>query len=283
LPDAHPEPPAEPAFDLAWTLVAVLALIGLGIALAPAARPKPPTEREIRRALLAELQPVALKNCTLERIGSVYDGGYLMCGNLLGNVQSAYSYGIGTDDHWGCQMSTRLRVPVHEYDCFSPNRFPCADGQAVFHNECIGPKSETIESRVFDTLANQIASNGDSGKTLVLKIDVEGAELRSLMATPPSVLDRIDQLTMEIHGTDERFLALVRKLKRQFHLIHLHFNNQACGERWYPLPAWAYQVSFVNKRIGELDPAAPKVVLPRPLDKPDFSVARDCQATGPIE
>ena len=36
-----------------------------------------------------ELRPVVLQNCTLERIGSVYDGGYLMCGNLLGRIQSA--------------------------------------------------------------------------------------------------------------------------------------------------------------------------------------------------
>ena len=272
----------EPPFDITWALAAVLAIVGLGFAVSPSLRPKPPTAREVRRALLAELQPVTLKNCTLQRIGSVYDGGYLMCANLLENIQSAYSYGIGTDDNWGCEISTRLRVPVHEYDCFSPNQFACPGGQAIFHNECIGAKTETIESRVFDTLGNHIVKNGDAGKTLVLKIDVEGAELPSLMAAPPSVLDRIDQLTMEIHGTDERFLALVRKLKRTFHLVHLHFNNQSCGERWYPMPAWAYQVSFVNKRIGVLDPNAPKVVLPHPLDNPDFSVGRDCQKAGAL-
>jgi hypothetical protein len=282
LPDAQ-SPQGEPPFDLAWALGAVLAIVLLGVAVAPSLHPKPPTAREIRRALLAELQPVTLKNCTLQRVGSVYDGGYLMCGNLLENVQSAYSYGIGTDDNWGCEISTRLRVPVHEYDCFSPNQFACPGGQAVFHDECIGGKTETVESRLFDTLGNQISKNGDAGKTLVLKIDVEGAEIPSLMAAPPSVLDRIDQLTMEIHGTDDRFLTLVRKLKRTFYLVHLHFNNQACGERWYPLPAWAYQVSFVNKRIGVLDPTAPRIVLPRPLDNPDFSVGHDCQSTGPFD
>ena len=282
MPESHTHPP-EPPFEIIWALAAVFAIVGLGIAAAPTLRPKPPSAREIRQALLSELQPVTLKNCTLQRIGSKYDGGYLMCGNLLENVQSAYSYGIGTDDNWGCQISTRFRVPVHEYDCFNNNQFACPGGQAIFHDECIGAKTETIESRVFDTLRNQIEKNGDSGKTLVLKIDVEGAELPSLMATPPNVLDRIDQLTMEVHGTDDRFLALIRKLKRHFHVVHLHFNNQACGERWYPLPAWAYQVSFVNKRIGTVDPAAPKVVLPHPLDNPDGANDRDCQTTGPFD
>lgn len=262
-------------------LAAILLAAAIAIVLWPRLRPKPPTARQIRQTLLAELQPVTLKNCTIQRIGSTYDGGYLMCGNLLGNIQSAYSYGIGTDDNWGCQISSQFHVPVHEYDCFNPAQFACPEGRPLFHNECIGPKTETIESRLFDTLENQIRKNGDAGKTLVVKIDVEGAELDSLLQTSTRVLDRFDQLAMEIHGADERFLALVRKLKRTFHVVHIHFNNNSCGERWYPLPAWAYQVSFVNKRIGVVDRNAPIPTLPHPLDAPDYSLGRDCQGTGP--
>jgi hypothetical protein len=282
LPNAYSAAENEPA-ELLWTLAGILAIVGIGMAVWPGVRPKPPTAREVRRMLLTELQPVALKNCTMKRFGGAHDGGYLMCGNLLENVVSAYSYGIGTDDNWGCQISRELRVPVHEYDCFEPLQPACPGGQPIFHDECIAAETETIESRVFDTLSNQIRKNGDAGKTLVVKIDVEGAELDSLLTTPAGVLDRIDQLTMEIHGTDKRFLALVRKLKRTFHVIHLHFNNNACGERWYPFPAWAYQVSFVNKRIGVVDRSAPKPTLPHPLDTPDAPIGRDCQKTGPVK
>ena len=158
----------------------------------------------------------------------------------------------------------------------------CARGRSVFHDECIGPRSETIDARFFDTFTAQIAKNGDAGKTLVVKIDVEGAELASLMTTPARVLDRIDQLAMEIHGTDERFLGLVRKLKQQFHLVHLHFNNQSCSVRFKPLPAWAYQVLFVNKRIGIVDPSRPTATLPHPLDAPDYALGGDCQETWPL-
>ncbi len=69
---------------IAMFVVAVCALVG-------AAQRGKPTARQIRQRLLLELQPVTLKNCTLERIGSANDGGYLMCANLLGDVQSAYS------------------------------------------------------------------------------------------------------------------------------------------------------------------------------------------------
>jgi hypothetical protein len=236
-----------------------------------------PTARSVRQALVEELRPVVLANCTMQRFGSPYDGGYLMCGNLLDRVQSAYSYGIGPADDWGCHVAEALTVPVHQYDCFSPPEAACANGGSVFHDECIGPKRELLDGRIFDTLANQIARNGDAGRTLVVKIDVEGAELRALMATPTSVLARIDQLAMEIHGTKRQFLDLVRRLKRTFHLVHLHYNNQSCSGALDPMPAWAYQVLFVNKRIGALDPGRGYAVLPHPLDAPDFGLGRDCQ------
>ena len=59
---------------------------------------------------------------------------------------------------------------------------------------------------------------------------------------------------MEIHGADKRYLNLVRKLKRTFHVVHLHYNNNGCSTQWKPLPSAAYEVLFVNKRIGSSRP-----------------------------
>src|SRR6266404_3551627 len=50
--------------------------------------------RKLREAILAELQPVALKNCTLKRFGSANDGGYLKCENLIEPLDAGYSYGV---------------------------------------------------------------------------------------------------------------------------------------------------------------------------------------------
>src|SRR6476620_4480449 len=69
----------------------------------------------LRETILSELQPVALKNCTLQRFGSANDGGYLMCENLIEPIDAAYSYGVGSNDAWGCEVSRRYRVPVHEF------------------------------------------------------------------------------------------------------------------------------------------------------------------------
>src|SRR5262245_102361 len=92
-------------------------------------------ERSARAALLAELQTVTLENCTLKRFGGPNDGGYLMCGNLLRGVRAAYSYGIGQEDEWGCQVSRELDLIVHQYDCFTRARPECKGGRFVFHNE----------------------------------------------------------------------------------------------------------------------------------------------------
>jgi hypothetical protein len=260
----------------------LFAVVVIALAAVPS-RIHRPTARELREELLAEIRPIALKNCEMRRFGGQYDGGYLMCGNLLGAVQSAYSYGIGPTDDWGCDVSQSFNVPVHQYDCFSPPLAACTNKRSLFHDECVGPRADRIDGRVFDTITRQIARNGDMGKTLVMKIDIEGAELDSVLATSDSVFARVDQLAMEIHGTNRRFLAMVRKLKRTFHVVHLHFNNLACKPlSARPLPAWAYQVLFVNKRVGIVDPAAPPPPLPHPLDAPDFAVGGDCQQIGEI-
>src|SRR5436190_10660758 len=146
-------------------------------------------ERSVREALLTELRTVTLKNCTLKRYGSAHDGGYLMCANLLEGVQAGYSYGIGSEDSWGCEVSRQFGVTVHQYDCFTEKRPRCEGGRFVFHEECVGARPERIESHRFDAIAAQVAANGDAGKRLLMKIDVEGAEWEALLATPDAVLD----------------------------------------------------------------------------------------------
>ena len=229
-----------------------------------------------RQALLDELHPVALQNCKLTRYGSKNDGGYLMCENLIQNLGAAYSYGVGPNDEWGCDVSTRYKVTTHQYDCFDPARPTCSTGKFDFHNECLADRAERSWGRDYDSLTNQIARNGDTGKRLIVKIDIEGAEWDSIMATPDEVLNTFDQMPMELHGIDdEKFLKVVQKLKKNFWLVNLHFNNFGCAPQFAPIPGYAYQVLFVNKRIGVLDPSK-GTPPPSPLNAPDNPAGADC-------
>jgi hypothetical protein len=265
-----------------WT---ALALVGVAAISAAAWRVSPVRRvREWRNrvALLAELQPVVLKNCTLKRVGGPNAGGYLLCDNLSDAVRSVYSYGIGPQDRFGCDVSKQFRVPVHQYDCFDPGRPACEGGVFVFHDECIGPRADRDDAgRVYDTLQNQLARNLDTGKRLIVKMDIEGAEWDSLLVTPDDVLDQIDQMAMELHGVNEQhYLELVRRLKQKFYLVNLNFNNFACTSRSSPLPAWAFEVLWVNKRIGVLDEAAPAPAPRSTLNAPDNTELPDCQLSA---
>ena len=257
----------------------------------PATTAKTPTPRaprarkqQARDALFAEIQPVKLKNCELARYGEAHDGGYLACRNLLSAVRSAYSYGISGYDGWGCQISTELKVPVHEYDCFNTREPACPTGKPVFHPECVaGTRSTDAEGRLFDSMEHQFVKNGDAGKHVIVKMDVEGAEWESMLKTPDAVFDRIDQMIFEFHGVDQDialYFEVVLKLKKFFHVAHLHINNHSCTGQMPPFPGWAYEVTFVNKRLDQIDPSG-KVTLPSPLDTPNNPGLPDCPVLPP--
>lgn len=232
---------------------------------------------EQRQALFDLLQPVALSNCQLERFGEPHDGGYLMCGNLLEEVQSGYSYGISGYDKWGCDISTKRKVTVHQYDCFDLTQPSCPNGTTKFHAECVAEVRRTDEGRIFDTIASQMAGNGDSAKRIVMKMDVEGAEWRSLLSAPDEVLEQIDQLAVEFHWIEDAIsLALVRRLKEFFEVAHFHINNASCTAGVEPFPGWAYEVLFVNKRVALVD-ASGRRAGPTPLDAPNLALLPDCQ------
>lgn len=260
---------------LILSLVLVLSSVACGSRDASA----PSEEVRKRRAELAdELRPVTLSNCEWLRVGSTNDGGYAMCGNLLAGIETAYSYGIGGNDDWGCQISSAHKIPVHQFDCFNPESGPCGKGDLRRNAECVGAKTETVDGRAFDTLANHVVRNGDTGKRMVVKMDIEGAEWQSILAAPDSLFDSIVQMPMELHGTDEQeVLDGLRKLKRHFYLVSVHFNNWRCSEHNAPFPNFAYQVLLVSKKVGILgEPAAGSATLQSAL-APDNVRAPECE------
>ena len=231
---------------------------------------------ELRKALFAEIQPVHLTNCELRRFGEPNDGGYPLCVNLLGGVKAAYSYGIAGYDGWGCEVSRRLQVTVHEYDCFDLRPPACPGARTVFHGECIGTVKETQDGRPFDTLSNQFARNGHTSTPLVMKIDVEGAEWDAFLLAPDSALAQIDQLDVEFHAVSEsKYVETMRRLKQFFYVAHIHFNNFSCDPSLAPFPAWAFEALLVNKRLAQTDGSPAPVA--KQIDAPNDPKLPDCQ------
>lgn len=235
--------------------------------------------KQIRQALYDAFEPVTVTNCELKRFGDAHDGGYLLCGNLLTEAQVAYSYGINGTDNWGCQISEILKVAVHQYDCFNTAVPFCPGGDTRFHAECVGPEPSTFEGLPFDSVGNQVSKNGDAGKRVVMKMDVEGSEWESLLKTPDSVFNEIDQLAVEFHEVEApTFLATVERLKQFFHVAHLHTNNFSCEPGFDPFPGEVFEALLVSKRLAKIDPSV-NARGPSPLDAPNTTTIADCQGS----
>jgi hypothetical protein len=270
----------------AITALAVIAIAAVAAIMWWKTRPAPGgAERlsytaAIRQELFAEVQPVKVTNCELRRFGEAHDGGYLLCGHLLGAVTAGYSYGISGYDGWGCEVSRTLHVTVHQYDCFDLRKPSCPDGSTTFHGECVAGTRSVEDGRLFDTMRAQFVKNGDQNRHLVVKMDVEGAEWDSFLLAPDSVFDHIDQLQVEFHHVDKRrYVATMQRLKRFFYIAHVHYNNFSCDTALTPFPSWAFEALLVNKRIGLSDgsPAAPGA---SPLDAPNNPDWPDCQVAA---
>jgi hypothetical protein len=242
----------------------------------------PVTRRANARAALAShIRPVKLSNCEFERVGDKHDGGYVVCKNLVERAEAFYSYGISASDTWGCTLSARHRRPVHQYDCFNLERPPCDGALPIFHEECVGPKREIIDGRPFDTVAAQIERNGDAGKHLVMKMDVEGAEWPSLLTVPDSVLNQIDHLNVEFHGVEEgHYEQTMAHLSRLFHVVNIHYNNWTCSPDVPPFPATTFELLLVHKNVGVVETGL-KPMIPNPLDAPNNWMRPDCQPAAP--
>jgi hypothetical protein len=254
----------------------VMALVGLIIALGYGGW-QYTRSKQIRQALYDAIEPVAISDCQLQRFGDANDGGYVFCGNFLGGTEVAYSYGINGTDNWGCEISKTLAVPVHQYDCFNTAVPPCPGGDTRFHAECVGPGKSTSAGRLFDSIGNQVSKNGDTGKRILMKMDVEGSEWQSLLTTPDAVLNEIDQLAVEFHEVETAsFLATIERVKRFFHVAHVHMNNYGCAPGFEPFPSRVFEVLFVSKRLGQ----ANRAVHERgrsPFDAPNSATITDCQ------
>jgi len=142
---------------------------------------------------------------------------------------------------------------------------------------------------VFDHVTIRVADRAESEafyNTVLAPLGIETtysdsrfAEWDALLQTPDAVLERIDQIPMEMHvfhGVTARHLEVVKKLKKHFYVVNLHYNNFACSPKLKPLHATAFEVLLVNKRLGELDTAAPVPTPMSPLNAPDNPQVADC-------
>lgn len=214
----------------------------------------------------------------LERFGEDNDGGYVMCTDDLDHgLVAAYSYGINGFDGWGMQVASRYHISLHEYDCTNSKQPSPCEGCAVhFHSECIKSAKDTSHQPNYETLSQQLSANDNllaASGSLLLKIDVEGAEWKVFADEAPNLLKKFREIVVEYHGFQhvdqhELYLRAVQNVERAgFAVAHLHGNNNEAMWNFdeFKIPQ-VLEVTYIQKSV---EGCASAIQYRSPLDQPN--------------
>ena len=189
------------------------------------------------------------------RIGNAHDGGYVMLDDFHpGSI--AYSFGINDDVTWDRDMANRgYEVFMYDHTIDS-----LSEEHPAFHFQRKGIAG-TAEPPNLDTLEHYVEENlHASRRHMILKMDVEGAEWKSLLACPEDVLQSFDQIVLELHDmvvheNEDEMFAMLAKLNRTHAVTHLHANNYS---NEYELDGHAYtdalEVTYANRAVYDCRP-----------------------------
>jgi hypothetical protein len=224
-------------------------------------------------ATLALLTPSDAQGVGKLRIGTQPgDGAYVML-DMLRPAQRVLSFGIGRNVSFDLAMAERGHaVLLYDHTIEAP---PAGHPQFRFHRIGLGAQDEP--DRHLLSLATHVgALPGPPTRDMILKMDVEGAEWPMLAATRSLLLNRFEQIVLEIHGLARldhklwhtRITNGLRRLRATHTLVHVHANNQAP-----PLMVQGFPVSNLLEltwvRSDLIQPAPSRTLYPTALDEPN--------------
>jgi len=186
------------------------------------------------------------------RIGSKYDGGYIIIDNLC-NYDVLLSCGIANDDTF-----EHYFVNKHNTKCFAfdgtINNIPRGHPNIHFFKKNIGITDNTTDMKDLLKKYNNI----------FLKMDIEGSEYEWINNLSDIELNKLKQICIEFHLEHEcsnhinlnTKLNAIKKLANTHYCVHFHGNNwrstTLIGEKIINIGT-----SSTNKKIIELDKEYP--------------------------
>lgn len=177
-------------------------------------------------SLIKELTPYDVESFEEKiRLGNEYDGGYVIPSRLLSLIQVAYSYGVANIINFEEDLVGKIDIPVRLYD-HSVTQLPTKHKNFFFRKQGIASTNHGD----FDTFSNQVRENGDVGKRILLKMDIEGDEWKVIDDIISTASTYILAIILEIHQLYryEQMGDYVQKLHNinsAFTLVHVHGNN----------------------------------------------------------
>jgi hypothetical protein len=160
------------------------------------------------------------------RFGDDLDGGYVLSNEIeLGT--NCISVGAGTNISFDCAISS-IVDEVHLYDHTISALPQVAPANVKFFQKGLGSKTGGDYLSLGDCVAKFPIES-----SLILKMDIEGAEWHILDADDLIDLSRFDQIAIEFHSfydvLDQGFyhnvVRVLKKLNESHHVINVHANN----------------------------------------------------------
>lgn len=199
-----------------------------------------------------------LKNSNLIRLGRNHDGGYIVDSSIVQKCKTLITFGLGPD--WSFELdiikkNNDIKIYMYDYSVSSTpylkevlkylRRFLSFRGSykavsdrikylrkylnffkienvSFFKEKITFPLKEKI-----DTDVDKVFSRIPEGEKIILKSDIEGSEY-DVIDQIVNHSNRIEMLIFEFHWIDKKedtFLESVKKLQKNFDIIHIHGNN----------------------------------------------------------
>ena len=173
--------------------------------------------------LISILAPNKFKG-DLKRFGDKGDGSYVLPKNIVTPKTHLISGGIADNNEFEIELAKKGVTGIQVDN--SITRAPKEHKNLIFKFATLGDKDGTNKI----SLENLI-SNAPSNKNLIVKLDIEGAEIAALQNLSEKALKRINCLVLELHNLsslvqNDRVLKSLIKLKNSgLSSIYLQANN----------------------------------------------------------
>jgi len=176
-------------------------------------------------SFISALKPIE-SGKELIRIGQNSDGGYLVPNDLEG-ISICFSPGVAAIADFELEMVNK-GIKCFLAD-FSVDQTPFEHPLLNFKKKFIGV-SNTDQ---YIEINSWISQNSKEDDELILQMDIEGDEYKTLLALNPELLVRFRILVIEFHNLHQVFSiesfkhlkATFDKLQETFYILHAHSNN----------------------------------------------------------